>query len=247
MAKIYDKSFHFQVKREIEDLLEQIQALETKEEISDVVEALKELSKSIPRDYRPTKSASNRSVVRRVMAGTSWGPFAGDEREADKDGNYMSVQNMKDIHTISGQLSQTIQAGDDMEDWVEDKISAARQILSDLERFYNKGWASKEASNVPDTLLVYATVDELGFDLKVQVSAMGFMNTPKRPVIATTTVSVRSGVDIADIVVKALQQKGIDPYDKTVAFSLDDHYLNNQRDFGVAGTRDFDRYFSQNY
>ena len=86
---------------------------------------------------------SNRSIVRKVMAKTDWGPFASGDREADKDGNYMSVQNMKDIHQISGQLSQRIQAGDDMEDWVEDKISAARQILSDLERFYNKGWASK--------------------------------------------------------------------------------------------------------
>tara|TARA_Y100000593_G_C4155574_1_gene259319 strand:+ start:113 stop:433 length:321 start_codon:yes stop_codon:yes gene_type:complete len=71
-----------------------------------------------------------------------WGPFA-EDRESDKDGNYMSVQNMKDIHTISGQLAEQIQSGDQMEDWVEDKISAARQILSDLERFYNKGWASK--------------------------------------------------------------------------------------------------------
>lgn len=86
---------------------------------------------------------NNRSVVRKVMAGTDWGPFAGEDREADKDGNYMSIQNLKDIHTISGELSHKIQAGDDMEDWVEDKISAARQILSDLERFYNKGWASK--------------------------------------------------------------------------------------------------------
>ena len=90
---------------------------------------------------------NNRSIVRRVMrAKYDWGPFAGEDREADKDGNYMSVQNMKDIHTISGELAQKIQAGDDMEDWVEDKISAARQILSDLERFYNKGWASKDAS-----------------------------------------------------------------------------------------------------
>ena len=55
----------------------------------------------------------------------------------------MSVQNMKDIHAISGQLVSRIQPGVEMEDWVEDKISAARQILSDLERFYNKGWASK--------------------------------------------------------------------------------------------------------
>jgi len=73
----------------------------------------------------------------------AWGPFAEGGREADKDGNYMSVQNMKDIHAISGQLVGRIQPGTEMEDWVEDKISAARQIMSDLERFYNKGWASK--------------------------------------------------------------------------------------------------------
>jgi len=73
----------------------------------------------------------------------SWGPFAEGDREADKDGNYMSVQNMKDIHAISGQLVGRIQPGTEMEDWVEDKISAARQIMSDLERFYNKGRASK--------------------------------------------------------------------------------------------------------
>ena len=100
---------------------------------------------------------------------------------------------------------------------------------------------------VPDTLLVYATVDESGHHLKIQISALGFMYTPKRPVITTTTVSPRSEVNIADIVATALQQKGIDPYDKTIAFSLDDHHLNNQHDFEVAGTRGFDRYFSQNY
>ena len=91
-----------------------------------------------------TKHPSPNRVVRRHKkdAGTSWGPFA-EQHEADKDGNYMSVQNMKDIHAISGQLVSRIQPGVEMEDWVEDKISAARQILSDLERFYAKGRESK--------------------------------------------------------------------------------------------------------
>tara|TARA_X000000950_G_scaffold288672_1_gene406665 strand:+ start:3676 stop:3963 length:288 start_codon:yes stop_codon:yes gene_type:complete len=76
------------------------------------------------------------------MAGTDWGPFAGEDREADRDGNYMSVNNMKDIHEISGRLTQMIEVGAEMEDWVEDKISAARQLLSDLDRYYSNGQES---------------------------------------------------------------------------------------------------------
>ena len=118
----------------------------------DPEKALNSMSEDEEEEQQP--KTANRSLVRRVMrAKYDWGPFAGDEREssisedreADKDGNYMSIQNLKDIHTISGELSHKIQAGDDLEDWVEDKISAARQILSDLERFYNKGWASDKS------------------------------------------------------------------------------------------------------
>ncbi len=90
------------------------------------------------------KNLSPNRVARRhtEAAGTEWGPFA-EQREADKDGNYMSVQNLKDIYEMSGRLMSMINRGDEMEDWVEDKISAARQILSDLERFYTKGWGRK--------------------------------------------------------------------------------------------------------
>ena len=98
-------------------------------------------------------SKINRSLVRRIMRSNnaprqfSWGPFASDERmsedrEADRDGNYMSVNNMKDIHEISGRLTQMIEVGAEMEDWVEDKISAARQLLSDLDRYYRNGQES---------------------------------------------------------------------------------------------------------
>lgn len=90
------------------------------------------------------KHLSPSRVVRRheKAARTDWGPFA-EQREADRDGNYMSVQNLKDIHEMSGRLMAMINRGDAMEDWVEDKISAARQIVSDLERFYTKGWGRK--------------------------------------------------------------------------------------------------------
>ena len=80
----------------------------------------------------------HRRAVQKVLHGEIQGTM-----EADADGNYMSVQNLKDIHAISGQLVQMVRPGSPMEDWVEDKISAARQILSDLQRFYAKGSGHK--------------------------------------------------------------------------------------------------------
>ena len=57
---------------------------------------------------------------------------------ADRDGNYMSVQNIRDIASMSQELSEHIQYGDDMPDWVEDKLSSARQAISDLHRYYRE-------------------------------------------------------------------------------------------------------------
>ena len=59
--------------------------------------------------------------------------------EAGSDGNYMSVQNIKDIHSMSGDLMLHIHQGDELEDWVDDKISSARQEVSDVHRFYDSG------------------------------------------------------------------------------------------------------------
>jgi len=69
------------------------------------------------------------------------------ERKADKDGNYMSVQNVKDILDMAQFLSSQVNEGDQMEDWVEDKISSVRQSLSDLVRFYSNGDKEKTMSN----------------------------------------------------------------------------------------------------
>lgn len=57
---------------------------------------------------------------------------------ADRDGNYMSVQNIRDIASMSQELAEQIQYGDDMPDWVEDKLSSARQAISDLHRYYRE-------------------------------------------------------------------------------------------------------------
>lgn len=60
-------------------------------------------------------------------------------KESDVDGNYMSVQNIQEIQDMANFLSQQVHNGDTMEDWVEDKISSARQMLSDLTRYYSNG------------------------------------------------------------------------------------------------------------
>ena len=64
--------------------------------------------------------------------------MAGDH-SADIDGNYMSVQNIKEIQDMANFLAQQVHNGENMEDWVEDKISSARQMLSDLTRYYSNG------------------------------------------------------------------------------------------------------------
>ena len=61
---------------------------------------------------------------------------------ADHDGNYMSVQNIRDIHRMAQDIMAKIQHGDSMPDWVEDKLSSVRQGLSDLHRFYSSNHPS---------------------------------------------------------------------------------------------------------
>ena len=67
------------------------------------------------------------------------GHLADFYKESDVDGNYMSVQNIKEIQDMANFLAQKVHNGDSMEDWVEDKISSARQMLSDLTRYYSNG------------------------------------------------------------------------------------------------------------
>jgi hypothetical protein len=61
------------------------------------------------------------------------------ENMADVDGNYMSVQHISEMQDMLGVLSQKIQSGMDMEDWVESKIAHAHQILGDLASYFYYG------------------------------------------------------------------------------------------------------------
>jgi len=79
------------------------------------------------------------------VLGKSASRMASDEyladfyKESDVDGNYMSVQNIKEIQDMANFLAHQVHNGENMEDWVEDKISSARQMLSDLTRYYSNG------------------------------------------------------------------------------------------------------------
>jgi hypothetical protein len=61
------------------------------------------------------------------------------EQQADVDGNYMSVSHIGEMQDMLGVLSERIQSGMPMEDWVESKIAHAHQILGDLASYFYYG------------------------------------------------------------------------------------------------------------
>ena len=56
----------------------------------------------------------------------------------DKDGNYMSPQNLKNIMQAAEFLLTQIDADSEIDDWVEDKISKVAENMRALEAFYRK-------------------------------------------------------------------------------------------------------------
>ena len=54
-------------------------------------------------------------------------------------GSYMSLQNIKEMGEFLYTLEDQVHEGEELEDWVEDKISHAHATLSDLHRFFGYG------------------------------------------------------------------------------------------------------------
>lgn len=54
-------------------------------------------------------------------------------------GSYMSLQNIKEMSDFLYTLEDQVHEGEELEDWVEDKISHAHATLSDLHRFFGYG------------------------------------------------------------------------------------------------------------
>ena len=60
----------------------------------------------------------------------------GDEHE---EGSYMSLQNLHEMDDQLEMLTDSLDEGDELEDWVEDKISHAHSALSDVSRYIGYG------------------------------------------------------------------------------------------------------------
>jgi len=54
-------------------------------------------------------------------------------------GSYMSLQNIREMGEFLYTLEDQVHEGEELEDWVEDKISHAHATLSDLHRFFRFG------------------------------------------------------------------------------------------------------------
>tara|TARA_B100000927_G_scaffold291535_1_gene294271 strand:- start:2858 stop:3532 length:675 start_codon:yes stop_codon:yes gene_type:complete len=53
-----------------------------------------------------------------------------------RGGSYMSLQNIRQMDDFLRTLEDQVHDGEELEDWVEDKISRAHAILSDLHRYF---------------------------------------------------------------------------------------------------------------
>jgi len=123
------------------------------------------------------KGMSEREIVHSISKKFKIDPMAikkeirmsrmANDFEADSDGNYMSVQNIQTILSAAQFLAEMIQDGDEMEDWVEDKISDARSTLSDVARFYDSGRMMTAATS--RTFLAHAYKEALR---KIQVQKL---------------------------------------------------------------------------
>lgn len=55
------------------------------------------------------------------------------------EGSYMSLQNVREMVSFLTTLLDQVHEGEELDDWVEDKISHAHATLSDLHRFFGYG------------------------------------------------------------------------------------------------------------
>lgn len=58
------------------------------------------------------------------------------EAGGHRGGSYMSLQNIRQMDDFLRTLEDQVHEGEELEDWVEDKISRAHAILSDLHRYF---------------------------------------------------------------------------------------------------------------
>lgn len=103
---------------------------ENNPEAAKVFDDQTEENKDVVKDKaKESKKAFIRQAFLRKKAGT-------DHRH---HGSYMSLQNIKEMSDFLYTLEDQVHEGEELEDWVEDKISHAHATLSDLHRFFGYG------------------------------------------------------------------------------------------------------------
>lgn len=64
-------------------------------------------------------------------------------RLADSDGSYMSVQNLRSIHSHAAKMLEVMDANTALPDWVESKISRASGQILDVFEYFQHGEEDK--------------------------------------------------------------------------------------------------------
>lgn len=99
-------------------------------EAADEFDSQTEANRDVVKDKaKSSKKAFIRKAYLRKNAGTNH----------HDQGSYMSLQNIKEMSEFLYTLEDQVHEGEELEDWVEDKISHAHATLSDLHRFFGYG------------------------------------------------------------------------------------------------------------
>ncbi len=69
---------------------------------------------------------------------------------AEKEGDYMSYQNMCSVHMKANDLKQVLTEQDSLEDWVEDKISSLADDIDELHEYFMHGHGKGEEDSAKD-------------------------------------------------------------------------------------------------
>jgi hypothetical protein len=124
---------------------------------------------------------------------------------------------------------------------------------------YASSWSGKVAQRVakryaakvtPDALLVYGEIDSDASALKVTVSGVGPMNTPKRPLVTSFSVNPWERNDLEKLLTQNLRRSSwVTAENHFFVFALDDVYNHESEEFGWGsdGLKKFNRYMKRNF
>lgn len=86
-------------------------------------------------------AATNRSMAMEILRGMDRMATEHNlgRRLASHSGSYMSVQNLEEMQDALQVVADMVHDGEELDDWVEDKISHAHQLIRDLAGYFGYG------------------------------------------------------------------------------------------------------------